>query len=73
MSNAVAIRTHTQPGDEIIAEEHSHLYVYEGGGYAVYPMLDCIPLETMGWLILRMSVNGYGNQRAVKVTSPMLP
>ena len=34
MSNVVAIRTHTQPGDEIIAEEHSHLYVYEGGGYA---------------------------------------
>lgn len=34
MSNAVAVRTHTQPGDEIIAEEHSHLYVYEGGGYA---------------------------------------
>ena len=34
MSNAVAIRTHTQPGDEIIAEERSHLYVYEGGGYA---------------------------------------
>lgn len=34
MSNAVAIRTHTQQGDEIIAEEHSHLYVYEGGGYA---------------------------------------
>ena len=34
MSNAVAVRTHTQPGDEIITEEHSHLYVYEGGGYA---------------------------------------
>jgi threonine aldolase len=34
MSNAVAVRTHTQPGDEIIAEEQSHLYVYEGGGYA---------------------------------------
>ena len=34
MSNAVAVRTHTQQGDEIIAEEHSHLYVYEGGGYA---------------------------------------
>ena len=34
MSNAVAVRTHTQPGDEIVAEEHSHLYVYEGGGYA---------------------------------------
>jgi threonine aldolase len=34
MSNAVAIRCHTQPGDEIIAEENSHIYVYEGGGYA---------------------------------------
>ena len=34
MSNAVAVRTHTQPGDEIVAEEYSHLYVYEGGGYA---------------------------------------
>ena len=34
MANAVAIRTHTQPGDEIVAEEQSHLYVYEGGGYA---------------------------------------
>ena len=34
MSNAVAVRTHTQPGDEIVTEEDSHLYVYEGGGYA---------------------------------------
>lgn len=34
MANAVAVRTHTQPGDEIVAEEHSHLYVYEGGGFA---------------------------------------
>jgi len=34
MSNAVAIRTHTQPGDEIITERFSHIYMYEGGGYA---------------------------------------
>ena len=34
MSNAVAIRTHTQPGDEIVTESTSHIYVYEGGGYA---------------------------------------
>ena len=34
MSNAIAIRTHTQPGDEIITETTSHVYVYEGGGYA---------------------------------------
>lgn len=34
MSNAIAIRTHTQPGDEIITEINSHIYIYEGGGYA---------------------------------------
>ena len=34
MSNAVAIRAHTNPGDEIITEETSHIYVYEAGGYA---------------------------------------
>ncbi|HJM19561.1 MAG TPA: GntG family PLP-dependent aldolase [Candidatus Thalassarchaeaceae archaeon] len=34
MSNAVAIRAHTNPGDEIITEINSHIYVYEGGGYA---------------------------------------
>ncbi len=34
MSNAVAIRTHTNPGDEIVTESTSHIYVYEGGGYA---------------------------------------
>jgi threonine aldolase len=34
MANAIAIRAHTQPGDEIITEEHSHIYVYEAGGFA---------------------------------------
>ena len=35
MSNAVAIRAHTSPGDEIVMEKTSHIYQYEGGGYAV--------------------------------------
>ena len=34
MSNAVALKTHTRPGDEIITERYSHIYLYEGGGYA---------------------------------------
>ena len=34
MSNAVAIRAQTQPGDEIITESTSHIYIYEGGGFA---------------------------------------
>ncbi len=35
MSNAIAIKTHTKPGDEIITHEKSHIYRYEGGGYAM--------------------------------------
>jgi len=34
MANQVAIRTHTEPGDEIIAEATSHIFLYEGGGFA---------------------------------------
>ena len=34
MSNQVAIKCHTQPGDEVICEETAHVYIYEGGGIA---------------------------------------
>lgn len=34
MTNQVAIRCHTQPGDEVICDESSHIYQYEGGGIA---------------------------------------
>jgi len=34
MSNIVATRTHTSPGDEIITEYKSHIYKYEGGAFA---------------------------------------
>ena len=32
MTNQIAINVHTQPGDEVICEEGSHIYFYEGGG-----------------------------------------
>jgi threonine aldolase len=34
MTNQVAIKCHTQPGDEVICDESSHVYQYEGGGIA---------------------------------------
>ena len=34
MTNQIAIKCHTQPGDEIICEKLSHIYQYEGGGIA---------------------------------------
>lgn len=34
MSNLVAVRTHCQPGDEMICEAECHVYHYEQGSYA---------------------------------------
>ena len=34
MTNQIAIKCHTQPGDEVICDKLSHVYVYEGGGIA---------------------------------------
>jgi threonine aldolase len=34
MSNQVAIASHTRPGDEVICDQESHVYYYEGGGIA---------------------------------------
>jgi threonine aldolase len=34
MSNQIAIKLHTQPGDEVICDQLSHIYLYEGGGIA---------------------------------------
>ena len=34
MTNQVAIRTHTQPGDEILVEKNCHIYGWESGGPA---------------------------------------
>ncbi len=34
MTNQVGINIHTRPGDELICDEMSHVYIYEGGGIA---------------------------------------
>ena len=34
MSNQIAISAHTRPGEEVICEQESHVYYYEGGGIA---------------------------------------
>lgn len=32
MTNQLAIKVHTHPGDEVICDKLSHIYLYEGGG-----------------------------------------
>ncbi len=34
MTNQIAIKAHTQPADEVVCDELSHIYQYEGGGIA---------------------------------------
>lgn len=41
MTNQVALRVHTEPGDEIILESEAHIYYYEGGGPAALSGATC--------------------------------
>lgn len=34
MTNQIAIKVHTQPGEEVICDKHAHIYINEGGGIA---------------------------------------
>ena len=41
MSNQVAIKIHTKPGDQLICDELSHIYHYEGGGVSFNSGVSC--------------------------------
>ncbi len=41
MTNQVALRVHTEPGDEIILESEAHIYYYEGGAPAALSGAMC--------------------------------
>jgi threonine aldolase len=45
MANQLAVRSHTEPGDEILVEANAHLYIYEGGGPAALSGVTCRCLE----------------------------
>jgi threonine aldolase len=45
MANQLAVRVHTQPGDEVLVEAQAHLYYYEAGAPAALSgvMCRCLP------------------------------
>lgn len=45
MTNQIAIKTHTVPGQEVICHEYSHVYNYEGGGIAFNSGCQVRPLS----------------------------
>lgn len=44
MSNQIAIKAHTEPMDELICEESSHVFRYENGGYAFHSQIAIQPV-----------------------------
>lgn len=45
MTNQIAIKCHTQPGDEVVCDKTSHVYIYEGGGIAFNSGCQVKPVE----------------------------
>src|SRR5213076_649412 len=45
MSNQIAVKVHTQPGDEVLCEASCHIYNSEAGGPAVLSGVTCRVLE----------------------------
>jgi threonine aldolase len=45
MTNQIAIKGHTQPGDEVICDKTSHVYIYEGGGIAFNSGCQVKPID----------------------------
>ena len=41
MTNQVAIKINTEPGDELICDHYSHIYNYEGGGASFNSGVSC--------------------------------
>ncbi|MBK8736150.1 MAG: threonine aldolase [Saprospiraceae bacterium] len=47
MTNQIAIKVHTKPLDEVICEKHSHIFLYEVGGYAFHSGVAIQPVESI--------------------------
>jgi threonine aldolase len=45
MSNQICIKTHTQPGDELLCDVNCHIYNYEAGGPAVLSGVTCRTID----------------------------
>jgi threonine aldolase len=56
MSNQLCLRTHTRPGDEVIAHEDSHILHYEAGSAAALSGLQIRPLPGEGGVLSAQAV-----------------
>ncbi|WP_188361741.1 threonine aldolase family protein [Flavobacterium orientale] len=56
MANQAAIKLHTQPGEQLIADKFAHIYNYEGGGVSFNSGVSCKLLEGSRGMITAQQV-----------------
>ncbi len=64
MANQIALRTLSEPGDELVLEATSHIFRYELGGPAVHAGLAMKPVRTLNGLFSVEDVRGAVNPPA---------
>src|SRR4249920_475576 len=67
MANQIALKLHTRPGDVLLAEEHSHVMIYEFGGAAVHAGLMTVGLPGEGGRITAEQIRAAVPARAKTV------
>ena len=61
MANQTAIKLHTQPGEQLIADKYAHVYNYEGGGASFNSGVSCCLLDGDRGMITAEQVAGAVN------------
>jgi threonine aldolase len=56
MANQTAIKLHTQPGEQLIADKYAHVYNYEGGGASFNSGVSCKLLDGSRGMITAVQV-----------------
>lgn len=63
MANQTAIKLHTQPGDQLICDKWSHVYLYESGGAAFHSGVTCATIDGSRGMIKAVQI-------AERITNP---
>lgn len=58
MANQTAIKLHTQPGEQLIADKYAHVYHYEGGGVSFNSGVSCCLVDGNRGMITAQQVQG---------------
>lgn len=72
MSNQIALRLHTQAGDEVICDIHAHIYQYETGGMAVHSRIQPKLIHTPNGILSAEMIEAVINPEADWLTRSSL-